>query len=74
MKHGGGGGVMVWGAFCSQSIRTLHEIEGIMNGEVYCDILKDILLPYVCKGMPRGWLFQHDNDPKHRCGLVTKEL
>ena len=44
-----------------------------MNGAMYRDILGDNLLPSVrALKMGRGWVFQHDNDPKHTA-KETKE-
>lgn len=70
VKHGGGS-VMVWGAFRLGQIGPLHRIEGTMDGPGYCNILKDVLLPHVRRGMPPGWIFQQDNDPKHTSGVAS---
>jgi len=44
-----------------------------MNGAMYCEILSQNLLPSVrALKMKRGWIFQHDNDPKHTA-RATKE-
>ena len=44
-----------------------------MNGAKYWEILGDNLLPSVTAlKMSRGWVFQHDNDPKHTA-KATKE-
>ena len=44
-----------------------------MNGAIYQVILGDNLLPSVrALKMGRGWVFQHDNDPKHMAN-ATKE-
>ena len=44
-----------------------------MNGAMYQEILGDNLLPSVrALKMSRGWVFQHDNDPKHMA-KATKE-
>ena len=44
-----------------------------MNGAMYQEILGDTLLPSVrALKMGRGWVFQHDNDPKHTA-KATKE-
>ena len=44
-----------------------------MNGAMYREILGDNLLPLVrALKMGRGWVFQHDNDPKHTA-KATKE-
>ncbi|KAI4874775.1 hypothetical protein NFI96_025410 [Prochilodus magdalenae] len=44
----------------------LHRITGKMDGAMYRTILRDNLLPSARDlKMGRGWVFQHDNDPKH---------
>ena len=54
-------------------IGRLHRIEGRMNGAMYWEILGDHLLPSArALKMDRGWVFQHDNDPKHTA-KATKE-
>ncbi len=44
--------------------RELHFIDGIMNSQMYCSILKEKMLPSL-RALGRCALFQHDNDPKH---------
>ncbi len=56
VKHGGGS-VMVWGCMSAAGTGELQFIEGTMNANMYCDILK--------KRLGRRAVFQHDNDPKH---------
>ncbi len=44
-----------------------------MNGAMYRDIFSENLLPSArALKMKRGWVFQHDNDPKHTA-RATKE-
>ncbi len=44
-----------------------------MDGAMYHEILANNLLPSVrALKMGRGWVFQHDNDPKHTA-RATKE-
>ncbi|KAI4881073.1 hypothetical protein NFI96_001188 [Prochilodus magdalenae] len=51
-------------------VRRVHER---MNGAMYCEILGANLLPSArAMKMKRGWVFQHDNDPKHTA-RATKE-
>ena len=69
VKHGGGN-LMVWECFSAKGTGRLHRIEWRMNGAMYRAILGDNLLPSV--KMDRGWVFQHDNDPKHMA-KATKE-
>ncbi len=68
VKHGGGN-IMLWGCFSAKGTGRLHRIEGPMDGAMYRKILDENLLPSArTLKMGRGWLFQHDNDPK----LATK--
>ncbi|KAK6319897.1 hypothetical protein J4Q44_G00090040 [Coregonus suidteri] len=66
VKHGGGGNIILWGCFSAKGTGRLHRIEGRMDGAMYREILANNLLPSVrALKMGRGWVFQHDNDPKH---------
>ncbi|KAJ4945912.1 hypothetical protein JOQ06_023590 [Pogonophryne albipinna] len=51
----------------------LIRVKERMNGAMYREILSDNLLPSArALKMKRGWVFQHDNDPKHTA-RATKE-
>ncbi len=63
VKHGGGS-VLMWGCMSAAGVGELHFIDGIMNSQMYCSILKEKMLPSLC-ALGRRALFQHDNDPKH---------
>ncbi len=65
VKHGGGS-VMVWGCMSAAGTGELQFIEGTMNANMYCDILKQRL--------GRRPVFQHDNDPKHTSKMTTALL
>ena len=74
----GGVNLMLWVCFSAKGTGRLHHIEGRMNGAMYWDILGDNLLPSVrALKMGCGWVFQHDNDPKHmdkgNKGVAQKE-
>ncbi|KAK6308332.1 hypothetical protein J4Q44_G00216030 [Coregonus suidteri] len=72
VKHGGGN-IILWGCFSAKGTGRLHRIEGRMDGAMYREILANNLLPSVrALKMCRGWVFQHDNDPKHTA-RATKE-
>ena len=72
VKHEGGN-LMLWGCFSAKGTGRLHRIEGRMNGAMYREILGNNLLPSVrALKIGRGWVFQHDNDPKHTA-KATKE-
>ena len=66
VKHGGGS-IMVWGGMSSFGPGQLHQVEGIMNGAMYRDILRKHLLPSATALFPATfpWIFQQNNDPKH---------
>ncbi len=64
---------MLWGCFSAKGTGLLHHIEARMDGAIYCEILANNPLPSVrALKMKRGWVFQHDNDPKHTA-RATKE-
>lgn len=74
VKHGGGN-VKCWGCFSSAGVGELIFIDGNMTGEAYREILDNNLLKSVQKlGLSHDWVFQHDNDPKHRAAVVTNWL
>ncbi|KAF7690628.1 hypothetical protein HF521_012432, partial [Silurus meridionalis] len=55
---------MLWGCFCGKG--RLIRVKERMNGAMYHEILSENLLPSArALKMKRGWVFQHDNDPKH---------
>ncbi len=63
VKHGGGS-VLMWGCMSAAGVGELHFIDGIVNSQMYCSILKEKMLPSL-RALGRRALFQHDNDPKH---------
>ena len=70
VKHGGG---MLWGCFSAKGTGRLHRIEGRMNGAMYREIWGDNLLPSVrALKIGRGWVFQHDTDPKHTAKAIKE--
>ncbi len=72
VKHGGGN-IMLWGCFSAKGPGRLICVKERMNGAMYRDILSENLLPLArALKMKRGWVFQHDNDPKHTA-RATKE-
>ncbi len=59
VKHGGGS-VMVWGCMSAAGTGELQFIEGTMNANMYCDIVKQSMTPSF-RRLSRRALFQHDN-------------
>ncbi len=60
VKHGGGS-VMVWGCMSAAGTAELQFIEGTMNANMYCDILKQSMILSL-RRLGHGAVFQHDND------------
>ncbi|CDQ98819.1 unnamed protein product [Oncorhynchus mykiss] len=61
------------GLFFCKGTRTTDPCKERMNGAMYREILSENLLPSArALKMKRGWVFQHDNDPKHTA-RATKE-
>ncbi len=60
VKHGGES-VMVCGCMSAAGTGELQFIEGTMNANMYCDILKQSKIPSLQR-MGRRAVFQHDND------------
>ncbi|GBM93738.1 Transposable element Tcb2 transposase [Araneus ventricosus] len=65
MKHRGGN-VVVWGCVSRIGMGPLRRIQGIMDKFQYKDILETTMRPYSHNYLGRGFIFQQDNDPKHR--------
>ncbi len=64
---------MLWGCFSAKGTERLHRIDGRMDGAMYREILAKNILPSVrVLKICRGWVFQHDKDPKHTAS-ATKE-
>ncbi len=68
-KHGDGN-IILWGCFSAKGTGQLHRIKGTMDGP--CTVRARALKPARALKMVRGWVFQHDNDPKHTA-KATKE-
>ena len=66
VKHGGGS-LMVWGCMTAQGIGYLMRIEGNMDADLYCQILRDELMTTLefYNLDVNEVIFQQDNDPKH---------
>ncbi len=72
VKHGGGS-FMVWGYMSAAGTGELQFIEGTKNANMYCDILKQNMIPSLRRLGLRA-VSQHDNDPKHTSKTTTALL
>ncbi len=72
VKHGGGS-VMVWGCMSAAGTGELQFIEGTMNANMYCDILKQSMIPSL-RRLGRRAVSQHDNDPKHTSKMLRVKV
>ena len=57
--------VHVWAGISYMGTTKLCIFEGIMNAELYINILNDCLVPSLRRMYPGGHRFMQDNDPKH---------
>jgi len=63
---GGGGSIMLWGAFSRDGTGPLHRIWGIMDKYVFVDeVCQEVLLPFAREKFRENWILQQDRDPKH---------
>ncbi len=72
VKHSGGS-VMFWGCMSAAGTGELQFIEGTMNANMNCDILKQSMIPSLQR-LGRRAVFQYDNDPKHTSKTTTALL
>lgn len=65
------GRIMVWGCFSYWGQGSLEVISGIMDAAKYKDILENNLEQSAVKmGLQGQFIFQQDNDPKHKSKLL----
>jgi hypothetical protein len=70
----GGGSLMIWGCMTVHGVGFMCRIEGLMNAELYEEILEDHVLKTVeYYGMDENnFIFQQDNDSKHKSKWAMK--
>jgi len=73
---GGGGKVQVWGCITYNGVGDLEWVDGAMEKEHYCDILRSYVVPS-CQWNsmdPGTFIFQHDNSSVHTAKIVKRFL
>lgn len=72
----GGGNLMMWGCMTWEGIGYATRIEGKMDADLYCGILRDELQQTLkfYKLKIEDAIFQQDNDPKHTSKKAKKCL
>lgn len=70
-----GGSIVLWGCFSWAGIGRLVKIEGKMDGAKYTQILQENLLQSAKRlKLGRKFIFQHDNDSKHKAKATLEWL
>src|SRR5215216_1071098 len=72
----GSGSVMIWGCFTSRGVGGYCKIDGIMNANLYQQILHEDLMGTIRAHdfTVKDIIFQHDGDPKHRANSTKQWL
>jgi len=66
--------IMVWCSISSNGVGSIHIIDGKMNAKIYLKILKKYLFFDGNRLIGEEFIFQRDNDPKHKSGPVSDWL
>lgn len=71
VKHGGGS-LMIWGCFSSKGVGRFEFIDGTMDARKYIGILNRSMDSSAADLGLSDYIFQQDNDPKHRSKLARE--
>lgn len=64
-RNFGGGTVMVWAGISDAGKTPICFISTKMNSEKYCELLEEVLIPFLEDAMDENAIFQHDNASCH---------
>jgi transposase len=64
-RQGGGGSLMVWGAFSWKGLSELVVLRGMQDSEAYIHTLSEYLLPFAHANHGTDFIFQQDNASIH---------
>ena len=57
--------VHIWGGISKKDATKIVIFQGIIRATVYRDILRESLIPFICKHLTYSHCLYQDNDPKH---------
>jgi len=64
--------VHVWAGISLKGPTKIVIFEGIMDAELFVEIIETALLPFIADKFPEHHRFMQDNDPKHTSGRAKK--
>jgi transposase len=73
-RQSGGGGLMVWGAFCHHGLTKLAYLKGNQDAEKYIDTLEEYLVPFLGDKYGRDCIFQQDGASCHTAHVTRQYL
>ena len=62
---------MVWEYFSRDGMSPIFRVIGTMTDAMYRTSLENNMLGQSTDRMPEGWIFQQDNDPKHKSKAIA---
>ena len=55
----------IWGGFGGENVEDLGKISSTMEKNSYHSILVHHAVPFGIRNIDQGFIFQHQNDPRH---------
>ena len=61
----GGPKINIWAYFFYYGVGPIYKIDGIMDQNIYLEILQNTMLSFAEEEMPLKCFYMQDNDPRH---------